>query len=151
MIDPELVNRKLSLIIDNIEKLSEWEEITKEDYLADLEYRLKTERLLERIINRLIDLNYHIVTEEISRQPKDYYESFILLIQTGFYDSEQAEHWAQLAGLRNRLAHEYNDLKDNHVYDAYQSLLSELPPLLEKLQTEFGELEQDKEAERKQL
>jgi uncharacterized protein YutE (UPF0331/DUF86 family) len=138
MTDPELVNKKINLITRDLKKLIEYKSLSKDKYLEDFSIRLQVERLLERIINRLIDLNFHIVTTECDESPADYYRSFLMLAQTGVYSPRESKKWAGLAGLRNRLAHEYNQLDQELVYKSYQSLIKKLPDLLEKLQNLFG-------------
>jgi uncharacterized protein YutE (UPF0331/DUF86 family) len=136
--DRELINRKLSLITGDLEKLDGFREVDRDDYLADMSIRLQVERLLERIINRLIDINFHIASYECDGQPTDYYDSFIRLAQTELYGQDEAKRWASLAGLRNRLTHEYNGLDQYMLFDSYQQLLEDLPDLLQRIQTHFG-------------
>ena len=62
------------------------------------------ERMLERMIGRMIDVNYHLITEGGQPPPSDYHASFLKLGELGIVDPEFARRIARCAGLRNRLA-----------------------------------------------
>ncbi len=79
------------------------------------------ERLLERIIGRMIDVNYHILTEHEGVPPKDFHESFTQLARVGVLPAELAHALAPAAGLRNRLAHEYNGAQGTATATGYPS------------------------------
>jgi uncharacterized protein YutE (UPF0331/DUF86 family) len=76
------------------------------------------ERYLERVIGRMIDVNYHVLTESGQAPPKDYYESFTALSHIGALDPEFATRIAACAGLRNRIVHEYEAIDPSRVHEA---------------------------------
>jgi uncharacterized protein YutE (UPF0331/DUF86 family) len=88
------------------------------------------ERYLERIIGRMIDINYHLITESGHPPPTDYYQSFIELTALGVLDQDFARRMASSAGLRNRLVHEYNEIDPRKIYEAVQQSLQDLPEFL---------------------
>ena len=82
-LDRELINRKIKLIEEDLRRLNEQKNITLTQYRADEMLQLSVERLLERVIGRVIDINYHILKEKHALLPKDYFESFIKMAETG--------------------------------------------------------------------
>ena len=88
------------------------------DYLANPLDELVAERLLERVIGRMIDINYHLITESGHAPPADYYASFTQLNMLGVYDAEFGRRIAASTGLRNRIVHEYDALDPRRVYEA---------------------------------
>jgi hypothetical protein len=56
-VNRELVERKVSLILQDLEKLRELAQLDLSDYLADFKNEAVAERFLERIIGRMIDVN----------------------------------------------------------------------------------------------
>ena len=80
----ELVERKISLILQDLENLRELEKLDLSDYLAD-------------------------------------------------FKNEDAARLAKLAGLRNRLSHEYNGLDEAIIHQAVKELVAELPTYLEAI------------------
>ncbi len=133
-VNSELVQRKITLILEDLDQLRQLAALTLEDYLADQRNEVLAERYLERIIGRVIDINFHVVTEESLITPKDYSESFIRLGGIGILDRSKAEHFAKLAGLRNLLAHEYNGIDVRLIHQSIQEIVAELPEYLKAIQ-----------------
>ena len=77
MIDPILITRKINLIAKDLGALKPYGQMTLDAYLSDPINEVIAERYRERIIGRMIDINYHVVTELGHPPPKDYFESFI--------------------------------------------------------------------------
>jgi len=59
MTDRELVTRKMVLIIADLRALEPLAQRPVEDYVASQTDEILVERYLERIIGRMIDINYH--------------------------------------------------------------------------------------------
>jgi hypothetical protein len=60
VIDQELVTRKLVLITSDLRELGRIAQTPLADYLASPTHELVVERYLERVIGRMIDINYHL-------------------------------------------------------------------------------------------
>lgn len=129
----ELVERKISLILQDLENLRELEKLDLSDYLADFKNEILAERFIERIIGRMIDINYHLSSEQTLSTPTDYHESFIQLGKLSILENEDAARFAKLAGLRNRLSHEYNGIDEAIIHQAVKELVAELPTYLEAI------------------
>jgi uncharacterized protein YutE (UPF0331/DUF86 family) len=110
MIDRELVTRKVTLILGDLDELRVVASRPRDQYLASIRDELVAERLLERIIGRMIDINYHLLTETGQPPPRDYYESFVQLGTTRVLPIDFARRVAACAGLRNRIVHEYDEV-----------------------------------------
>ena len=132
-INPELVHRKITLILEDLEKVRSLAALAPDEYLSDPRNEVLAERYLERIIGRAIDVNYHLVTEILLLTPKDYWDSFIRLSQVGVLDPAAARSFARLAGLRNRITHEYNGLDETLIHEALGQIVRELPEYLRQV------------------
>lgn len=130
-VDPELVTRKIALILGDLRDLGPLAKLSADQFLADQLRQLSAERLLERMIGRMIDINYHIITERDGVPPKDFHESFLHLAHLGVLSPDLARAMAPAAGLRNRLAHEYNEIDHAKVHEAAQQALTLVPQYLE--------------------
>jgi uncharacterized protein YutE (UPF0331/DUF86 family) len=126
----ELVERKIALILREVENIRPLASMTVEAYRSDPRNEDLAERYLERLVGRAIDINYHLVSESLLISPKDYAESFLLLEKVGVLSAEEARLFTRLAGLRNRITHEYNGIDEILVHKALQSILVELPRYL---------------------
>lgn len=129
-IDKALVKRKFSLILEDLERLRPIADLTEDKFLADYHPQILAERLLERIIGRVIDINYHLITETFLVTPKDYADSFLKLADLNILSPSETKKFAKLSGLRNRLAHEYNGLDERLVFQALKEIISKLPSYL---------------------
>ena len=127
MTDPELINRKLVLIGKDLEELAGISRLSEEDYLANKYNEVLAERYLERIIGRMIDINFHLLIESGQPPPPDYYQSFVRLSELGIYERGFGERIAKAAGLRNRIVHEYDELDAAQVYKALAAAMDDIP------------------------
>ena len=91
MIDRELLTRKLTLILANLQALGGLARKPRDEYLASEYDELAAERLLERLIGRMIDVNYHLVVESGEPPPRDYHASFAALGKLGTLPADFAQ------------------------------------------------------------
>ena len=61
-IDKKLISRKITLINGDLKSLKGLNKLSLKIYLSNAEYETLAERYLERIIGRMIDINYHILS-----------------------------------------------------------------------------------------
>ena len=132
-IDVDIIKRKIKLIEADLLKLRNYKDLTLNEYLGDEIKQLVAERLLEKITGRIIDLNYHILKEEYEIMPQDYYNSFIEVGRNKVITEELANKMAGMAGLRNALAHEYDKIDQNMVFDSLKLALVQIPNYLKKV------------------
>lgn len=138
MIDNELVNRKMVLIGQDLEELASLAKISKDEYLGERFNEAAAERFLERMIGRMIDINYHILVESGHAPPSDYFQSFTRLVELGVYDQEFADTIARSAGLRNRIAHEYDEIDAEQVYAAIKTAGTDVPVYIRAVEDFLG-------------
>ena len=130
MIDAALVGRKALLITRDLTDLAPLARTPLADYLANARDELVAERLLERIIGRMIDINYHLLTETAHPPPADYYAPFTQLAALGVYDIEFGRRIAACAGLRNRIVHEYDEVDPRSVHEALGTAIQDVSTYL---------------------
>lgn len=132
-LDTRLITRKARLIEQDLRMLKEEKPTSLSVYQESVDAQLKVERLLEKIIGRLIDINYHILSEVYKTVPKDYYESFILMGEKGEVGRQLAAKLAVSSGLRNVLAHEYDEIDHKQVYKSISIALKQIPLYLRRI------------------
>jgi uncharacterized protein YutE (UPF0331/DUF86 family) len=115
--DRDLVTRKIALILTDLREATRIAEKPLAEYLASPLDEVVTERYLERMIGRMIDINYHLITDAGYAPPRDYYDSFIQLAKLGILSADFATRIAACAGLRNRLVHEYDEIDPRRAVD----------------------------------
>lgn len=132
-IDAETIKRKIVFIERDLRKLKKISLLSFSEYMKNDDFEDLAERYLERMIGRMIDINYHILSSENGLIPEDYYKSFIYMGREKYLPIDLAESMASSAGLRNRLAHEYDDIDMKRVYGAIHSSIKEVPEYLEQI------------------
>ena len=133
MVDRDLVTRKMALILDDLRAVTPIAQKRVDDYLASATDEIVTERYLERMIGRMIDVNYHRITEAGHAPPRDYYDSFTQLAKLQILSPAFALQIAACAGLRNRLVHEYDEIDPRRVYEGLQAAVRDLPEYLRRV------------------
>lgn len=132
-LDEQLIQRKTKLIEEDLALLKPYRAMQKKTYIADEKAQLIVERLMERIIGRLIDINYHLLKEQYGIIPTNYYDSFLALAKEHVVDEVLASSVAKSTGLRNILAHDYDEIDNGKVYDTIRIALSEVPQYLKAI------------------
>lgn len=135
MIDRNLVTRKINLISKDFNVLKPYAQLGFNKYRADSTVEILVERLLERTIGRMIDINYHIIVEEGNPPPSDYFQSFLELAKMQVLPLKFAEKIASCAGLRNRLVHEYDEVDIRKVYEGLKAAVRDVPRYLSYIDT----------------
>jgi uncharacterized protein YutE (UPF0331/DUF86 family) len=135
VIDRILITRKINLILKDLHAVKAYASLPPANYLRDSIPEVVSERYLERMIGRMIDINYHLITELGHPPPKDYFESFVELGRLGILEPEFSRAIAQAAGLRNRIVHEYDEIDAQKVYEGLQMAVRDIPKYLQAIQT----------------
>jgi uncharacterized protein YutE (UPF0331/DUF86 family)/predicted nucleotidyltransferase len=125
MIDHELVNRKLSQIVEYLTALAQLQRISYEDYLQQPLTRYAAERLLQLLVDAAVDINAHLSVELTGTPPQDYYDSFIKAAEAGVLSVSFALSLAKSTGLRNRLVHQYEAIDHTIVHSAIAEALAQ--------------------------
>lgn len=133
MIDRELVTRKSLLIARDLEPLGELARLGPEAFVASRSDQVLAERYLERVIGRVIDINFHLISASGAAPPSDYYASFLELGRMGVMDMAFAQQLAPSAGLRNRLVHEYDELDPLKLHEACRTAIVDMPQYLRRI------------------
>jgi len=125
MIDHELVNRKLSQIVEYLTALAPLQGISYADYLQQPLARYATERLLQLLVDTAVDINAHLTVELTGTPPQDYYDSFIKAAQAGVVSVPFALSLAKSTGLRHRLVHQYEAIDHTIVHSAVAEAITQ--------------------------
>ena len=127
MIDPELVTRKTLLIAKDVEALQGLSGMTEDAFLGNRIKRGACRTVHRTLGGRTIDINFHLLTESGQAPPSDYYQSFVELAELGVYPAEFAQRIAACAGLRNRIAHEYDEVDPRKLHEALRRAMGRRP------------------------
>jgi uncharacterized protein YutE (UPF0331/DUF86 family) len=127
---PEYVERKLQLIVDDLAQLVAFRDTPYEEMVADPIRLAAVEPIVERMVQRAIDVNEHLIStlstgEEVRTTRLTYRETFLRLSDLGVYDARFGQDIARSAGLRNILVHEYNEIDHRILHQAIPDALEQ--------------------------
>lgn len=128
MLNKNFIQRKITLIEDELKNLLSFANYSFEEIANDPVKLAAVERFLERIVNRAIDINQHIIyelAEKNTNTPVSYTETFLALAELKVYPYDFAKEIAKSASTRNVLVHEYDKVNKEEVYHSIGDCLKD--------------------------
>lgn len=123
-----LVHQKSKMILADVDRLKKLlGEHSYEDLVSDDITSTLAERWLERMVNRAVDINFHLIRSTGSPPPDDYTASFLELGKLKILPSKLAHRIAPAAGARNILVHEYDNLDTRKFYSSLKDSVRLFP------------------------
>jgi uncharacterized protein YutE (UPF0331/DUF86 family) len=104
---PEIIHRKLSNMINYLEDLLPYQNVSYETFYSD---HYKIERLIELLVMTASDIAFHLLSQQKEPPPASYRAAFIRLGELEILDTETSQNLALGAGLRNILVHDYEEI-----------------------------------------
>ena len=133
-ISKRLVAQKSKMILADLADLADLlRDIPYEAFITNTVKTTLAERYFERMVNRAIDINFHLLRAAGLPPPDDYTKSFQQLATAHIVDPDLAQRIAPAAGARNILVHEYDDLDSIQFYSSLQNALEIFPKYLRKI------------------
>ena len=106
-----------SFILEKLTELKKYEtelegflSFSDEEILNDTGKMHIAERLLQLIVDIMLDVNQHIIKELKLKAAEDFQSTFYILGRSGVLSSDFAAQIAPIVGLRNRVVHGYETL-----------------------------------------
>ncbi len=141
-VDRDVVRRKLARIVQALGRLRRERDLPLEAYLAQPDLQAVLERQLELVVGAAVDLNVHMLVQQGHATPADAFTSFLELARlTGAIDGELAAQLAPSTGLRNRLAHSYDEVDPALVYSGLKAALELYPRYVAAIEAFLERLE----------
>lgn len=125
-LDAESIRFKITLIRKNLKELKKLGQLPFKKYESNFLYTATSERLLHVIIEAMLDIGSHIVANEALGEPLEYREVFILLVQNGILPKKKEKNFLDLAGLRNRIVHLYDEIDHKLLHKALRTELDDM-------------------------
>lgn len=124
-----VIRRKLTNLTEYLKEIEPLSNYTIKDYTSNYFIKRTGERLVQLIVESMVDINSMIIAEEKQPPPKDYFVSFEIMARLGYLPQQFAEELAPCTGMRNRIVHEYDKIEDDIVFSTI--------PKLKEMATEY--------------
>ena len=107
MVDRDLILRKLAYLDQYVAQVSEYRNITVDDYRRDWKSQRIIERTLQMAVEACVDVATHVIADRGLRVPATYSEAFEVLGEAGLLDGGLQATMVRMAKFRNVIVHEY--------------------------------------------
>jgi uncharacterized protein YutE (UPF0331/DUF86 family) len=126
MVDPRLVERKLSSLLACMDRVRQKYPASRDSFLADQDVREIVAFNLFLAFQEALDLAAHFIADAGWQVPVTAREHFEVLASHGFLDPALAVQLAACAGARNLSAHAYGSIDFERLYTETPAGLSAL-------------------------
>lgn len=137
MVDPEVVRTRLESIREMLEVLHRHQKIPLNEFLTNRDSQLAVEHALFIAIQSLLDLGSHVLADMEIRNIADYRDVILKLGQAKVLPPHFAQSIADMAGFRNRLIHEYQDIDPAKLYEFLQHRLGDFEEFMKYIRDHF--------------
>jgi uncharacterized protein YutE (UPF0331/DUF86 family) len=133
MTSRDVIENKISSTRKYLGVLERYKGYSKAQVYEDIDLKGAVERYLYLAAQSAIDLAEALITFKNLRKPTTMAESFRILQEAGMLPAELAENLVRMTGFRNILAHAYEDVDPDILYDVLQKRLTNLAEFLDKI------------------
>jgi uncharacterized protein YutE (UPF0331/DUF86 family) len=130
--DEEKITKLSSELYNALRMLKELSELPKDVFLLNPHYIGSAKYFLIVAIEAAIDMCNHVISRNRLRVPEDYADTFRVIGEAGFFDSEFTEKLVKMARFRNRLVHIYWNVDDEIIYRILRNNLNDLEDFVER-------------------
>ncbi|OGM30242.1 hypothetical protein A2630_03400 [Candidatus Woesebacteria bacterium RIFCSPHIGHO2_01_FULL_44_10] len=116
-----ILENKISSIKKYLKILDDYKDLSREKITNDVNTKGAVERYLYLATQATIDLAEAIISYKNYRKPATFSESFTILAEEKIIDKILEEKLTKMVGFRNALAHGYEKIDYEVVYDSLQN------------------------------
>jgi len=130
MVDPDRLHYRLDLLGGYLTELRRLRDLDRSAYLREA---YAGRYLVQVAAQTCIDLGAHLIASEGWRAPRDFADTFTVLMENGILPEVLAGRLRALAGLRNRLVHVYDVVDDARVHELLAAGLTDVEAFAQAL------------------
>ena len=126
----ELLNRKLTQMIEYLGELKRFENLTYDQYYLQ---RFAVERLIQLLVDTGVDLLARILKGKYKIKTRTYRDAFIIAADKRLITYELGEILAVFAALRNILVHQYEDVEPIAIQQQIEGCISSFSDFIRQI------------------
>lgn len=134
-IDYDKVKNKLLFIQENLKKLEELKNFSKEEFLKDFRNFDSAKYLLQTSIEAMLDIANHIIARNRWGKVESNRDSFELLYKNRIIEAKDIETYFLMAKFRNRIVHMYIEIDNETIYNVLQNNLNDIKRFVDTIST----------------
>lgn len=119
------IKQKLAGILDYLAESEDLFKSSDQDIINDFTKLHAAERLLQLIVDEMIDINQHFIKELNLKSPEDFQSTFYLLGENSILPLDFSQKIAPVVGMRNRIVHRYEEIDKKLFVDKFRNNISD--------------------------
>ena len=135
MTNLSVIENKISSVRKYLEILERYRTYSQKEIADDIDRRGAVERYLYLAMQATIDLAEAVIAFKNLRKPSTMSESFHILAEADILSQDLTGQMVGMTGFRNVIAHDYENLNYDIVYDVLQNRLKSIGDFLEAIKT----------------
>ena len=137
MVKIEIIHSKFKSINETLEILRPYQKLSLQDFLRNKDSQFTVQYALLTAIQALLDVGNHILADRNIRNVADYRDIIVKLGQEKIMPPSFIESISDMAGFRNRLIHEYQDVDPQKVYGFLKERLGDFEEFMRLVRDHF--------------
>lgn len=135
MVDKEILDNLCVSIRGYLNELYEARDIDWNKFVQDNRSRRFVERVLQIIVETMVDVGQHIIADEGFRAPNTYRDVCKILCENNVLPYDKMPTYERIAAFRNILVHHYEEVEKTAVYSIFSHSLPDIEEFLAHIQT----------------
>jgi uncharacterized protein YutE (UPF0331/DUF86 family) len=133
MVDKDTVIEKISVLKKHLARLRQIGKYPKSAFLNSEDLQQLAAFNLQTAVQNCIDVGSHIFSELDLGTPGTYNEIFYVLVERKVITKPMLAKLVQMIGLRNRIAHDYEDISNDKIYSILKRNLSDFELFIKQI------------------
>lgn len=129
-----VIENKISAIRKYLKILERYKKYSRDEIAENLDIRGAVERYLYLAVQAVIDLAEAVIAYRNFRKPTTMSEAFHILNEENIITSQLTEKMVKMVGFRNVMAHDYEKINYDIVYDVLQKRLKDIEEFIGKIE-----------------
>ncbi len=130
IVDHEKIRQKLHYMRDKLKMLEGFKGMDKKSFISEPYLEDAAIRMLQVVIEAMLDICAHIIAREGWGLAKTYVEIIELAVNNKLIDAEQAGTYKNMARFRNRVIHLYDQVDTDEIMNIINNHLDDFKPFM---------------------
>ena len=126
MVKRDVLERKLCQMEKSLAKSTGYRSLSYDEFVQHPVAQDVVEYNLFIVINCMIDIVSHIVTDDKLGEVDLLADGFRILEEQGYWPSVQTQIYVKMVAFRNMISHQYADINNRVIYDVLQNKLADI-------------------------
>ncbi|MBM7622964.1 type VII toxin-antitoxin system HepT family RNase toxin [Sporohalobacter salinus] len=131
MINESRIQEKIYYIKQNLGKLRELRNLSREEFLNDYRNYDTAKYNLQSAIEAVIDISNHIISRNNYRVPNSNADTFRVLNEEGILPNDKLTSYISMAKFRNKVVHLYEKIDEEEIYKILKGNLVDFEEFIE--------------------